>query len=139
MTHGNSLPPAVIQFPILGPPRTIRRLRYQADSLKSRYLDISHELPPKPTEPTEDRSMPDTRLESGSQWHKELDAQMASLGIDEVEAETPIEAEEVVPIPKETAITLDARIIQETAEDMMMPDRYVISLRPLPAEATVAD
>jgi len=135
MTDGNSLPPAVIQFPILGPLRTIRRLRYQADSVKSRYLDISYELAPKPTEPTEDGSMPDTRLDSGSQWHKELDAQIASLGIDAVEAETPIEAEEEVPTPEEAAMTLDARIVQEVAEDMMMPDRYVISLHPLAAVA----
>jgi len=79
--------------------------------------------------------MPDTRLDSGSQWHKELDAQIASLGIDAVEAETPIEAEEEVPTPEEAAMTLDARIVQEVAEDMMMPDRYVISLHPLAAVA----
>lgn len=54
-----------------------------------------------------------------SGWHKELDAQLASL---EIEGEDPIpEVTENV----NGRVALEARVVDEKAEDLMMPDRYV--------------
>lgn len=120
------MPPAIIQFPISGTARTIRRLRYQAVEKSTRFLEISHELPPKPQAETA-TSMLDTTLEAGSKWHKELDAQMASLGVDEIEVEPEAagDAGEVSPIQPETPLKIEARVFEEKVENMMMPDRYV--------------
>jgi hypothetical protein len=119
----DSPPPAVIQFPIYGPSRKERRLRYRSTAVPGRYFDISHVV--RPATPTVVNSSPESRAtnvaDTVSGWHKELDAQLASL---EIEGENPVpEVTENV----NGRVALEARVVDEKAEDLMMPDRYVPS------------
>jgi hypothetical protein len=117
----DSPPPAVIQFPIYGPSRKERRLRYRSTEVPGRYLDISHVVPP--ATPTVANPSPESRAtnvaDTVSGWHKELDAQLASL---EIEGEDPISE---VTENADAGVTLEARVVDEKAEDLIMPDRYV--------------
>lgn len=116
----NSVPPALIQYPIEGPSQTIRSLRYQSQTNIGQYCDITYTVPP----PVESGNIePEEALEKESGWHQELDEQMARLGVEEETAETTPEEVAAEQIStegnsEEQANTEEATTVEDPAEDI---------------------
>lgn len=120
------LPPSLIQYPIEGKPRTIRRLRYQSQS--GQICDITYTLPPPPTSSPEAEVSAETGSGSGSDWHQELDDMMSRFEIEGEPVKVEEQPAEPVTLPEEPKEELhltafEARVGQEKAENFIMPDR----------------
>jgi len=111
----NSVPPALIQYPIEGASQTIRSLRYQSQTEIGQFCDITYTVPP----PVESGSVePEEALEKESGWHQELNEQMARLEVEEETAETTPEEVTVEEAATE-ATTADAATENVTTEEVM--------------------
>ena len=116
----DSVPPALIQYPIEGPSQTTRSLRYQSQTDIGQFCDIIYTVPP----PVESGSVePEVALEKESGWHQELDEQMARLGVEEETAETTPEevaAEQInTEDPEEQANTEEATAEEIRTEEVV--------------------